>query len=290
MTHAPQTPEHHQLAAALRGLRADANLSTTVLAARLGEGWSQSRVSRIERGVTRPTPADVEQWAQATNADPNVKRQLMAFAEQSQVQLTEWRRVLAPGRRRVQEEIAQLEAGASVIRVFGADVVPGLAQTRAYMRRMFLLGRTDVLTDDDDLDAALDARMARLRVLDSETRVKLLMSEFALRRHLVPGLVHRDQIQRLIDLSGRPNVHLGVIPFAADEADHQYQGYAILGDPDVDDSAIVVAETLTRELRVRDLEEIAAYIGHYERLDSTAFHGDELRAFLLAVATDVTWS
>lgn len=284
----PHIPERHNLAAALRGLREDAQLSTTVLATRLG--WSQSRVSRIDRGATLPTPNDVDQWARETHADPDTRRHLMNLAERAQIQLTEWKRELAPGRRRKQQEMAEHEANASVIRLFGADVVPGLAQTRPYAARMFLLGRTDVTDEADDLEAVLDARLTRQAVLGSGKSIQLMMSEFALHRHLIPGPDQRDQINRLIELSTTPNVHLGVIPFAADEVAHQYHGYAIYGDPAVDASAIVLAETLTRGLRIRAADEINQYIEHYQRLDSTALHGDELHTFLREVAERVTWS
>lgn len=283
----PHIPERHDLAVTLRSLREDAQLSTTVLAERLG--WSQSRVSRIERGVTLPTPDDVDQWGRETHADPDTRRHLMDLAGRAQVQLTEWKRELAPGRRRKQQEMADHEANASVIRLFGADVIPGLAQTRSYATRMFQLGRTDTTSEPDDLDAVLDARMARQDILGSGKRIELLMSEFALHRHLIPGPEQRDQINRLIELSTKPDVHLGVIPFAANEVAHQYHGYAIYGDPAADASAIVLAETLTRGLRIRATDEINQYIEHYQRLDSTALHDDELHTFLQEIAEAVTW-
>lgn len=290
MTQQPELPhvtQRHELAVALHGLREDARLSTTVLAERLR--WSQSRVSRIDRGVTLPSPEDVDQWAQATNADPDIRRHLMDLADRAQLQLTTWRRELAPGRRRKQQEMAAHEAGASVIRLFGADVVPGLAQTRPYAAKMFQLGR-DVTDEPDDLDAVLDARLARQHVLDSGKRVELLMSEFALHRHLVSGAEQRDQIRRLVELSTKPNVHVGVIPFDADERAHQYHGFAIYGDPAVDASAIVLVETLTRGLTIRAADEITQYIEHYQQLDSTALHDDGLRTFLQEMAAKATWS
>jgi hypothetical protein len=116
------------------------------------------------------------------------------------------------------------------------------------------------------------------------------MSEFALHRHLLTGADQRDQIERLIDLSSRHNVRIGVIPFAADERVHQYHGYAIYGDPAVDASAVVLVETLTRGLTIRSADEINQYIEHYRQLDSTALHGDALRTFLREVAAQVTWS
>lgn len=287
MTQQPRIPQRHELAAALRGLRLDAKLSTTTLCQRLA--WSQSRVSRIDRGVTLPTPQDVDHWARATNAGPETRRHLMDLAERAQVRLTEWKRELAPGRRRKQQQMAGHEANASVIRLFGADVVPGLAQTRPYAAKMFQLGRAGVTDEPDDLDAVLDARLARQHILEGDKRIKLLMSEFALHRHLIPGPAQRDQINRLAALSTRPNVRLGVIPFAANELAHQYHGYAIYGDPAIDASAVVLAETLTRSLTIHATDEINQYIEHYQQLDSTALHDDELRAFLREVAAQVTW-
>ncbi|MGI9002974.1 MAG: helix-turn-helix domain-containing protein [Pseudonocardia sp.] len=283
----PHIPERDELAAALRGLRIDAELSTTVLAERLD--WSQSRVSRIERGKTLPTPVDVDDWAQATHADPDVRRRLRELADHAQTQLTDWRRELAPGRRRKQQEMAEHEANASVIRVFGADVVPGLAQTRSYAAAMFRLGRPGVTDEPEKLDAVLDARMARQSIIDTGKRLDLLMSECALHRHLIPGTDQREQIDRLITLSERPNVRLGVIPFTAHERAHQYHGYAIYGDPAADASAVVLVETLTRGLTIRAADEITRYIEHFDQLAATALTGDDLRVFLREVTAQVTW-
>lgn len=292
---APRTPERHELVVTLQGLRVDAKLSTTELAKLLsttsGREWSQSRVSRIERGVTLATPEDVDAWTTALKTPTDTRRHLMNLADESRTQFVKWRSELGSesARRQLQEEIRGFEAGASVIRLFGADVVPGLAQTRAYAARMVLLGHHDDTDDTEDLDALLDVRMGRQDVLDTGKHIRLLMSETALRRHLLSGPMHLDQIERLLRLTPRPNVHLGVIPFDADEVEHQYLQFAILGDPDTDDNAIVLAETPTRGLRVRDLDEIAEYVRHYERLDSTAVHGDELRALLLEIAEYTTW-
>jgi hypothetical protein len=213
----------------------------------------------------------------------------MTAAEDGRVQLTEWRRALAPGRIRKQQEVAALEAGASVLRVFSADTVPGLAQTREYAERMYALGIPDVTDEPEDLATVVDARLARQSVLYSDKQIRLLMSEFALRRHLVAGEHQRDQIHRLIGLLPLPNVRLGVIPFDADERVHQYLAYAILGDPTIDTGALVLAETLTRELTIRGAEEITQYIEHYEQLDSTALHGDDLAALLREAAQHATW-
>jgi hypothetical protein len=71
-----------------------------------------------------------------------------------------------------------------------------------------------------------------------------------------------------------------VIPFDADESVHQYHGFAIIGDPVVDDAAIVLVETLTRALAIRDPAEVATYVDHFAALRDAAIEGDRLRALL----------
>lgn len=277
--------DREQLAASLRTLREDSGLSTTKFAALLG--WSQSKVSKSERGVTAPGPDDVAAWARASSADTATTERLVELAERVSAELTEWRRALAPGRRRLQEEIHRLESAASVTRVFAPDVVVGLAQTRPYAEAMFRLGRPPV--PPDEVPELVDARLARHAVLDDPSKsFVLLMSEMAVRRRLLAADDMRDQLQWLVGLSERPNVDLGVIPFDAEERVHQYHGFAIIGDPAQDDGSLVLAETVTRSLTIRATAEINDYVAHFDELRLAALEGDALRAFLREVIDELS--
>ncbi len=278
------TDARHELAATLRGLRQDTAISTTNLGKQLG--WSQSRVSRIERGVALPKPDDVRAWCDAVRADRDVRRHLVDIAGQLSVQLTEWRRELAPGRRRKQAEIRELESVASVNRVFSADVIPGLAQTAPYARAMFQLGRDGVTDAEEDTDEVTESRLARHAVLDDHNKqFGLVMSEAALHRRLRRLLTHEEwqaQVAHLAEIAQRSNVTVGVVPFdtASPSEPHQYHAYAILGDPVVDDVAAVLAETVTRGLTIRAADELADYIRHFDALLSAAVTGEDLLAWL----------
>jgi transcriptional regulator with XRE-family HTH domain len=275
-----ESVDRQRLASILRALRIDATLSTTELARQLN--WSQSKVSKTERGETLPRPEDVELWARQTRATPQVRAELAELADRTSTEAVEWRRELAPGRRRKQEEIQRLEANASVTRVFAPSVVVGLAQTRQYAEAMFRLGREVAAVEP--LGEIVTARLERQRTLDDQTqRFKFVMGEFALRRQLIPGADMREQVGRLIDLSHRPNVDIGVITVDAAETVHQYHGFAIIGDPLQDAESIVLAETLTRALRIRSTEEIVEYVEHFDALRAAAISGDQLRSFLREV-------
>jgi len=268
--------DQRRMAEILRGLRVDAGLSTTELAKRLG--WSQSKVSKTERGITLPPPSDVEAWAVATAASAELRAQLSALADRSTFEFIERRRVLAPGPRRVQQEIQRLEEAASVVRVFNHSVVIGLAQTRAYVEAMFRLGGS---IPEERLDDAVEARLARQATLaDPSKRFEFVMGEAALRRRLIRPAAMRTQLERLIEMSRRSNIYLGVIRFDADERVHQHHGYSVIGDPDLEDAAIAGTSTVTRTLRIRADDEIREYIEHFNALRAAATEGEPLRAFL----------
>ncbi|GAA0645758.1 helix-turn-helix transcriptional regulator [Kutzneria viridogrisea] len=283
-----------ELAAGLRALHQDQGVSTHHLAVRLG--WSQSKVSRISRGATLPKPDEVEQWAHELSAPAEVRRHLVDLARKAGLQLTEWRREVAPGRRRVQAEIGRKEAGASVIRLFGMDVIPGLAQTQAYAEVMFKLGQHQVpdaeqADVEQDNEGAVIERLTRQEALgNSDKTFKLLCTETAFRRSLLPRDDMIEQIDRVLEVARLSNVEFGVIPFSAKETTHIYHGFAVLGDPAVDDDAIVLVETVTRGLTIRSTEEITGYAQHYDELAKIAITGDQLATFLQEVAVTSPWS
>src|SRR6185312_6779832 len=94
-----QSSERRRMAETLRTLRTEAELSTNQLAKLLH--WSQSKVSKTERGVTLPATSDVEAWTAATGASAKLAAELIELAERATIELIERRRVLSPGRRRV---------------------------------------------------------------------------------------------------------------------------------------------------------------------------------------------
>src|SRR5205809_5420528 len=90
-------PEHLQLTGRLRELREAAGLSTTRLGAVLG--WSQSKVSKIENGRTKPAAADVEAWLTAVSAPADERDRLVEIAESIQVASIIFDRTLPGGGR-----------------------------------------------------------------------------------------------------------------------------------------------------------------------------------------------
>jgi Domain of unknown function (DUF5753) len=231
--------------------------------------------------VTLPVTSDVEAWTATTGTSATLAAELIELTERATIELVERRRVLSPGRRRVQEELQRLEGAASVIRVFQPNIVVGLAQTRSYVEAMFQTGRR---TPPEHLDEAVASRLARQATLgDPNKRFELVMGEAALRHELVPPVAMHAQLQGLVGLSPQANIYMGIIRFSANAWVHQYHGYSVIGDPDLDDEVMVWVTTVTRTLRIRREAEIREYIEHFNALRAAATAGEPLRAFLRAL-------
>jgi hypothetical protein len=77
-----------------------------------------------------------------------------------------------------QREIGELEKEATSICVFQPTMVPGLLQIADYARRVMGHGN---LSDQADIDAAVQKRLERQTILYDQTKRFVLLTEIALR-------------------------------------------------------------------------------------------------------------
>jgi hypothetical protein len=162
------------------------------------------------------------------------------------------------------------------------EVIPGLAQTKPYVEAMFQLGKPP--PEPAEIPTLVQARQRRQHMLTDTTKTfVLLMSEMAIRRSLLPANQMRYQLEHLIELSEHDNITIGVIPFTARETVHQYHGYAIIGDSEIDAESLVMTESLTRTLNIRAPQEVAQYVQHFEALHTAALDEEPVRRLLREV-------
>lgn len=101
------------------------------------------------------------------------------------------------------------EARATSIRVYEALVIPGLLQTPAYARALLVAGQVV-----EDVERALDIRMARQRALTKPKPVRLwaLVKESVLEDPVGDLEIMREQLGHLMEMSRRPNIVVRVVP------------------------------------------------------------------------------
>ncbi|MFD6763326.1 helix-turn-helix domain-containing protein [Streptomyces roseolus] len=127
---------------------------------------------------------------------------------------------------------AEMEAKATYLCSFQAQLVDGLLQTEAYARA--LMGARF----ENDLDGLVAARIERQRILDREHPPLLwvVMSEAALRQEIGGRKVMRDQLDQLLRAQEREWVKIQILPFAVGAHAGSHGSFNLLrfeDDPDL---------------------------------------------------------
>ncbi|MEY9210953.1 helix-turn-helix transcriptional regulator [Thermobifida halotolerans] len=275
-----ESPRQHaaraELARLLRSLRLDSGRSGEQLAAALG--WSQSKISKIERGRTRPSRGDAESWARTCGADTAALSRVAELAEAALVEARHWRASHRGGLARRQREVAAIEERATLLRSFQPTLVPGLLQTAAYARQVLTLA--DV-SGRGDVAAAVAERLRRQEALYRErTDFAFTLTEAALWWHAEDRSVLLPQIDRLLSVATLPNVTVRVLPLTTPSGAVPSHGFLLYEE---DEEPRVIVETHTRELVLTDPDEVAAYRTLHGRFTERALPVEDTRDFLLAL-------
>src|SRR5271170_1010087 len=164
------------------------------------------------------------------------------------------------------EPYVGLEEAASSIRCYEIQFVPGLLQTPDYARAIAALGYP--AGSAEEIERRVSLRMARQAVLTRPTSAHLwlVLDEAALRRPIGRPDVMRGQLRHLIEMGGRPNVSLQIIPLARGGHAAGAGPFAILrfSEPDLPD--LVYLEQLTSALYLDKRETVDHYLAVMEHL------------------------
>lgn len=257
----------------LRALRLDAGLAGKELAANLG--WAASKVSRLEHGRQTATGGDVSEWVAATGFSDEVRDDLLTELRSLRIDYATWRAQFRKGGfARLQRAQAPLEVSACTVRVFEPSIVPGLLQSPDYARHVFR-GLARLPGRGRDIDEGVHARMQRQEVLYQPGRqFRFLVTEAALRWQLCPPTVLVEQLERMLVLSAVPTVDLAIISLDTRLPHMMWNGFWIF------DEVVVLVETVSSELRLRDVDDVETYTQFFESLWQVASRGEDATAVL----------
>lgn len=266
------------LATRLAAARRAAGLSGKQLAERLR--WGAPKVSRLENGKQKPSAQDVRDWAQVCGLDDTATAELLGMLADADAEHSQWRhRLRSGGAIRMQAELDALVRNAKMIRNFEMFAVPGLIQTPAYAQAMQARATRFNDAGQDDIDAAVAARMRRQEVLyEAGREFEFILLSYVLQPLLVPNDMMLGQLDKLLSVSGLPNVSLGIVPAGVLPAVPQ-EGVLVADD-------VVIYETSAAEVRVAG-SEAQLFLRRLNEFSAGAAHGDDARALLLEAAETI---
>jgi transcriptional regulator with XRE-family HTH domain len=201
-----------ELGVLLRGFRE--RLGLTAAQAAAGAGLSPAVLSRIEtaaRAFPQSGLRNVRALASYYKLDARTTERLVALAKEA-AEPGWWQRY------DLESSTATylgLESAASSIETFEAMVVPGLLQTKEYAREIIGPARADFTPEQ--LQEALDSRMARQEILSSENPLVLhaVIDEAVISRVFAGSDVMRAQLEHIRQVVNElSNVTVQVLPFS----------------------------------------------------------------------------
>jgi transcriptional regulator with XRE-family HTH domain len=198
---------------ALRRAREEKGLTQGQVATALE--WSLSKVQRIESGEVSVSTTDLRallgffgisggETVDVLMRDARTSRRQRWYTD------PRYREELTPATR----QLLQFESEATAIRAYVPLLIPGLLQTSEYAGAVFDSRSTDL--SDSQRKVRYEVRMRRRgQVLDRRDPPDylLILDESVLRRDVGGPQIFVRQLEELIEMGRRPNVHIRVVPF-----------------------------------------------------------------------------
>ena len=262
-----------RLADEVRSLRQDAALTQEQLGKRIGK--SRADISRLESGHTVDL-ADVLGILEALGVGGDRWTQIMTIAREAS-EAGWWESHKSMGER--QTLIADLEAGASVIRAYEQTFVPGLLQTPEFVRARSVATAT-LEPVSGTVDGILAGRAGRQRMLrrPGGPTLEVIVDEVAVRRLAAPADVAKKQLYHLATAVNKdPDITLRVLPVLALIKDFTVprSAFTIFTYPDPGDPDVVAVDTVTSDLIITAKDQVAPYDRLYERLREAALSPED---------------
>ncbi|WP_371652723.1 MULTISPECIES: Scr1 family TA system antitoxin-like transcriptional regulator [unclassified Streptomyces] len=175
------------------------------------------------------------------------------------------------------QQFAEMEARATYISTYQAQVVYGLLQTKEYAEA--LVGAHS----PDELDTLVAARLERQRILERDTPPALwvVLDEAVLHREVGGKKVMRKQLTHLLNVCDRPWTYLQVLPFSVGEHPATLGSFTLLrfdDDPDLFYSESYDSAHMTANPPVIRERSVS-----YARLQATALSPEDSAALIARV-------
>jgi|SRR5450755_3972105 transcriptional regulator with XRE-family HTH domain len=263
-----------KLATALRKARENAHFTQRDAAKTLD--WSLSKLIRIEKGAQGLSVTDLKALFDLYEVtDEQLVTDLKAAARGSRGQSwwNGYRDIVSP-------QFAQYlghESIASSFQIFHPLLVPGLLQTEAYAAE--ILGAHP---EPERAHRVVELRMERQERLFARQDLKFafIVNEEALHRWVGGPHVMRQQLQRLHEMAGQPNISLQITPFSAGAHPGLRGSFILLSFDETAEDLLFLESVSGDYLTKDDPEQIAKYSAHFETLRELALPEEQRNTLL----------
>jgi transcriptional regulator with XRE-family HTH domain len=249
-----RTVGSRRLVIELKHFRETAGLTGEQVAEQMG--WSAAKVYRIEGDRVRVLARDVQRLLKLYGVGGAQAEAVMELARLARVK--DWWHQYSGAIPEWFQFYVGLEDAASAMQEYCAELVTGLLQTEGYARAvMAAAARSDTEAMDRQVAVRLE-RQKRLTAPDAPS-LWVVLGEGVLHRQVGGPDVMRDQLARIAQMAGRPNVTVQVLPFTAGAHPAMLGSFTVMRFPDPADKDVVYLEAETSALYLEKPEDVSRY-------------------------------
>jgi transcriptional regulator with XRE-family HTH domain len=205
------TVPRRQLGRYLRDLRNGVGLSVRAACKQLER--SEPTMWRIENGLVSVRSVEVEMMCRLYGADDAMTQALMSLAKETKAR--GWWQTYGDVVPEWFDLFVGLEAAANRMAEYEDSLIPGLLQTEGYARTIIKADHPD--EDDEEITQRVQLRVARQSILGRPIDppvLRVALRESVIQAAVGGASVMADQLDRLAEVSGLPNISLRVLPAA----------------------------------------------------------------------------
>lgn len=284
------TVPRRQLGRYLRELRENAYVTVTAAAKELE--WSAPRIWRYETGQVSMHPNDVAAMCRVYGASPETIETMRALARETKAH--GWWHSYGEAVKDWFKLYVGLEAAATRIRKYEADLIPGLLQTVEYMTEVIATDHPQM--GESERQAKVDVRLRRQRLLARAVprapRLDVILSEAVLRRPLRDRSAMARQLESLAVSSRQHNIGIRVLPFDAGLVRWAQAGTFTMLDFPADvrepEPTTIYMDGPCGAVYLDKTHEIEIYEDAWRSLGERALSADESREPIAAIAKEMT--
>jgi transcriptional regulator with XRE-family HTH domain len=280
------TVRRRRLRYELRRLRDEHGLTIEQVQEASGGDIKAPSISRWENGERSVRPTDLRLLLDIYQVDGERREALLTLARQAKER--GWWQSYGSAIPQWFQVYVGLEAEASSVRVYEAELVHGLLQTADYYRAF--LRAAPAAAGDDEADRKIEVRLARQERLtgDDPPDYWAVLNEAVIRRVVGGAHVMRGQLDHIAEMAGLPHVNVQVLPFGAGVHPAMDGSFEILGFPEPGDPDVVYLENQAGSLYLEEQPEIDRYARMFSHLIAKALDPEESRRMIAQIATDLT--
>ena len=274
-----RTVGSRRLVIELKRFREQAGLTGEQVAEQMG--WSVAKVYRIEGDKVRVLPRDAQRLLTLYGIGGEQAEAVMELARAARAK--DWWHQYSGAIPEWFQFYVGLEAAASAMQEYCAELVTGLLQTEAYARAVMAAAAR---SDAEEMDRQVAVRLERQKRLTAPDAPSLwvVLDEAVLRRQVGGPAVMAGQLAHIDQMAGQANVTVQVLPFTAGAHPAMLGSFTLMQFPDPADKDVVYLEAETGALYLEKPQDVRRYSLMIDYLRAQALGPAESRALIAQLA------